>query len=435
METVQIIDEDGKFIYSYENIIEYFNVGNDKNGVYPVFIFGAQSTGKSTLMNSLFNTKFEVSSDEDPLSPTTRGLCLGVSYTTDGKVLLIIDVQGSDNSEDSRTFDNKSCLFSIAAGSVLIVNMMEKDLVHIEGGQRRLLETVFGAMLKLTKKSEKVKAKEMKKEKEKEIKRENVEEKGKEKEEEKGKIQKTTLLFALRDFHRAMPDPRRAEYVKKMLNDVWAGIPEAKDTNMYDLFIIQYYGMPNIVECEIGSGYVESLRKRFIDPDDFNFLFKDDVPVRKYKDMHEAVCSFEMLWNDIMLSRELDVESTLDMIARLRRISTVSKVAGFVGVGVLVAGGMACGALLPFTIPALVGGAVALGEVFGFGAAVAVTGACAGVVTVGGVTGIVFGGVHHVATTKPTSSSKGFKKKVKKAGEEEEVKSPGNADEFQEDHK
>jgi hypothetical protein len=84
----------------------------DKGFAYDVVsVFGSQSTGKSTLLNRLFGTSFDVM-DETKRQQTTKGIWMCPSAYSS---TLVMDVEGTDG--------RKSALFSLASTEVLIVNL------------------------------------------------------------------------------------------------------------------------------------------------------------------------------------------------------------------------------------------------------------------------------------------------------------------------
>ena len=79
--TVQLIDEDCVFKYphirnvltSSEEVGSYIRASKLEGfGYHLCAVFGSQSTGKSTLLNRLFGTKFDVM-DETQRKQTTKG--------------------------------------------------------------------------------------------------------------------------------------------------------------------------------------------------------------------------------------------------------------------------------------------------------------------------------------------------------------------------
>jgi nicotinamide riboside kinase len=69
-----------------------------------VAVFGSQSTGKSTLLNHLFGTDFNVMEQKM------------------GKNILVMDVEGTDGRErgEDQDFERKSALFALATSEVLV---------------------------------------------------------------------------------------------------------------------------------------------------------------------------------------------------------------------------------------------------------------------------------------------------------------------------
>lgn len=88
-----------------------------------VAIIGCQSSGKSTLLNSLFETNFQVMSDDKGRGQTTQGIW--ISFSTEYN-LMILDCEGTDSKERGEErfkFEHCSSLFALALADVLIINM------------------------------------------------------------------------------------------------------------------------------------------------------------------------------------------------------------------------------------------------------------------------------------------------------------------------
>jgi len=123
---MQLIDQDGNFAdenQTERETFEHFLSNNSdfiKRGVnYNMLsILGPQNSGKSTLLNHLFGTKFAVLDDQRARERTTRGIWVGlVGYDED---TMIMDLEGSDGSsrEDDYAFERKISLFSLSVCSV-----------------------------------------------------------------------------------------------------------------------------------------------------------------------------------------------------------------------------------------------------------------------------------------------------------------------------
>ncbi|KAJ2562893.1 Dynamin-like GTPase that mediates homotypic ER fusion, partial [Coemansia sp. RSA 1836] len=114
-----------------------------------VAVFGSQSTGKSTLLNRLFDTRFDVMS-EAQRQQTTRGIWADRG-SSGARHVLIMDVEGTDGRErgEHQDFERKSALFSLAVGEVVIVNMWENMVGLYNGANMGLLKTVMEVNLQL----------------------------------------------------------------------------------------------------------------------------------------------------------------------------------------------------------------------------------------------------------------------------------------------
>lgn len=86
---VQIIGENGAFILpkTYtENIVKHHPELNTNYKV--ISIVGGQSSGKSTLINAVFSTDFEVLDGNEGIKQTTKGIYYTVEY------IIIVKVYG-----------------------------------------------------------------------------------------------------------------------------------------------------------------------------------------------------------------------------------------------------------------------------------------------------------------------------------------------------
>ncbi|KAI4354125.1 hypothetical protein L6164_003023 [Bauhinia variegata] len=110
-----------------------------------VAIMGPQSSGKSTLLNHLFCTKFKEMNDSEGRSQTTQGIWL--ARCPDIKPLtLVMDIEGTDGSErgeDDTTFEKRSALFALAVADVVLVNLWCHDIGREQAASKPLLRVVF----------------------------------------------------------------------------------------------------------------------------------------------------------------------------------------------------------------------------------------------------------------------------------------------------
>ena len=112
-------------------------------------IIGCQSSGKSTLLNHVFDTNFEVMSDDIGRAQTTKGIWLAINKEFN---TLIFDVEGTDSKErgdDRLKFEQCSSLFTLAMSDVLMINMWTNDIGRYTASNYGVLKVVFEQNLKL----------------------------------------------------------------------------------------------------------------------------------------------------------------------------------------------------------------------------------------------------------------------------------------------
>ena len=98
-----------------------------------IAIIGAQSTGKSTLLNKLFDTNFAVMTSTVGRGQTTKGVWAATHVATK---VFILDCEGTDSKErgeDRHKFEHSSSLFCLAMADVLVINMWTnvKFYIHL----------------------------------------------------------------------------------------------------------------------------------------------------------------------------------------------------------------------------------------------------------------------------------------------------------------
>ncbi|OMJ30237.1 Protein SEY1, partial [Smittium culicis] len=147
-EMLQIINEHQEFSPLMSSYMKDKWFLDNKGFDYDVVaVFGSQSTGKSTLLNSLFKTSFE-ELEKGKRQQTTKGIWCDCAENMD---VLILDVEGTDGRErgEDQDFERKSALFSLAIAEVVIVNMWENMVGLYNGANMGLLKTVFEVNLQL----------------------------------------------------------------------------------------------------------------------------------------------------------------------------------------------------------------------------------------------------------------------------------------------
>jgi len=250
----------------------FSTLGNDYN---TVAIIGCQSSGKSTLLNNLFQTKFEVMSDDKGRGQTTKGIWTSLSLNNK---ILILDCEGTDSKErgdDRHKFENCSSLFALAMADLLIVNMWTVDIGRYTASNYGVLKTVFEMNLKLF-------------------------------QQECAK----KILFVLRDFN---PETDNKEKVKELiLKDIygiWADVkkPEKyKDYQPHNFFEFEFFTIPHYFYNNDGfNEQVSVLRSRFSRERE-NYLFSHSSHEKNVlaQDLN-LYCS--KVWTTILNDKDLNI--------------------------------------------------------------------------------------------------------------------------------
>ncbi|KAI9594376.1 RHD3/Sey1 [Syncephalis fuscata] len=250
-----------------------------------VAVFGSQSTGKSTLLNKLFGTKF-ATMEENTRQQTTKGIWMSKGIGMD---VLVMDVEGTDGRErgENQDFERKSALFSLATAEVMIVNLWEHMVGLYNGANMGLLKTVFEVNLQLFQK------------------------KGKE---------KTLLFFVIRDFIGNTPLENLARTVTTDLEKIWRELskPEGlEDCNITDFFDTMFTALPHkILMPEKFDDSVDVLRNRFMDKQDENYVFRPRYHKRIPADGFPHYAS--AIWEKIITNRDLDLPTQQELLAQYR---------------------------------------------------------------------------------------------------------------------
>ncbi|KAF9153376.1 Dynamin-like GTPase that mediates homotypic ER fusion [Linnemannia schmuckeri] len=284
---LHLIDEEQKFSAELSTYINEKWTLKDAGFNYNLAaIFGSQSTGKSTLLNRLFGTSFDVMS-ESARRQTTKGIW--ISQGKDMNVL-IMDVEGTDGRErgEDQDFERKSALFSVATSEVLIVNLWEHQVGLYNGANMGLLKTVFEVNLQLFGGN-----------------------RGKE---------KTLLLFVIRDHVGATPLANLSNTLKADLERIWHGLskPEGlEDCKITDYFDFMFTTLAHkLLQPEKFESDVDQLRLRFTNPSDPNYVFQPQYSRRVPADgLHFYAGG---IWDKIMTNKDLDLPTQQELLAQYR---------------------------------------------------------------------------------------------------------------------
>ncbi|KAF8923929.1 RHD3/Sey1 [Dissophora ornata] len=284
---LHLIDEQQKFSEHLSTFVsEKWDLKDAGFNYNVAAVFGSQSTGKSTLLNRLFGTSFDVMS-ESARSQTTKGIWM--SKDKDKRVL-IMDVEGTDGRErgEDQDFERKSALFSVATSEVLIVNLWEHQVGLYNGANMGLLKTVFEVNLQLFGGN-----------------------RGKE---------KTLLLFVIRDHVGATPLSNLSNTLRADLERIWHGLskPEGlEDCKITDYFDFMFTALAHkLLQPDKFESDVEQLRLRFTNPSDPNYAFQPQYSKRVPVDGLHIYAGG--IWDKIMTNKDLDLPTQQELLAQYR---------------------------------------------------------------------------------------------------------------------
>jgi len=264
-----------------------------------ISVFGSQSTGKSTLLNKLFHTKFDVM-NEAQRQQTTKGIWLGYSPEIETNKLesveklhqenvFVMDVEGSDGRErgEDQDFERKAALFALSTSEILIVNIWEHQVGLYQGANMGLLKTVFEVNLSLF----------------------------------GNKDHKVLLLFVIRDHVGTTPLSNLSKTLTTDLEKMWTGINKpnnvSPDVKLSDYFDLEFTALAHkVLQPEKFDSDVRALGDRFSDKSRQDHLFKTDY--RQNFPIDGWTVYAEGCWEQIQSNKDLDLPTQQILVARFR---------------------------------------------------------------------------------------------------------------------
>ncbi|KAG9024686.1 Dynamin-like GTPase that mediates homotypic ER fusion [Tulasnella sp. JGI-2019a] len=282
----QIIDGDKNFTTDLTTSLKtwgFLDVGFNYD---VVSVFGSQSTGKSTLLNGLFGTTFDVMS-ETQRQQTTKGIWM--SPAKDAPIM-VMDVEGTDGRErgEDQDFERKAALFSLASTEVLIVNLWEHQVGLYQGANMGLLKTVFEVNLALFG--------------------------------SRDSSSRTLLLFVIRDHVGATPLSNLQATLIADLTKIWDSIskPEGRvQSKLDDYFDMSFVGLAHkVLRPDQFQEDVARLKGRFIDRSREDFVFK---PAYHKRIPADGVAHYmESVWEQVQSNKDLDLPTQQELLAQFR---------------------------------------------------------------------------------------------------------------------
>ncbi|CAK7336935.1 unnamed protein product [Dovyalis caffra] len=244
-EGMHLIDGNGKFnVEGLKDFMTTTGFAQCRLSYAIVAIIGAQSSGKSTLMNHVFGTDFKMLDACEGRGQTTKGIWIAKSNNIE-PFTIAMDFEGTDSNaraEDNTAFERQSTLFALAIADIILINMWCKDIGLENAASRPLLKIVFQVMKRLF------------------------------------KPRKRTLLFVIRD-HTKTPLGYLERVLREDIDKIWAAVAEPEthgSASLSDFFNVHKISSPSPVEITALSSYefeeekfkeqVAYLRQRFITP-------------------------------------------------------------------------------------------------------------------------------------------------------------------------
>ena len=304
---LQVVDGEGHFspTESALSSLVTSTLPSPSSASYSVIgIMGAQSGGKSTLLNLLFGCHFRMMDATSGRAQTTKGVWLdsgdpalsctlpSPSSPFPSTSLIVMDLEGTDSGErgeDRTTFERQTSLFALSLSSLLILNLWETDIGRYTASNYGILKTVFEVNLSLFAPST-----------------------------------RTAVLFLIRD-HIEADTPLTSLQVKLRaeVDRIWADIrkPAAfAQTSVDSLFSFHFAALPHmkLQRAEFDASVV-ALRDRFLNPANPAFLLADLAGGEKGGVPGEGFGVYVRgIWETIAANKELSLPSQKEMLATYR---------------------------------------------------------------------------------------------------------------------
>ena len=319
---IQVIDEDQNFkwgthcpcglhaaddpsegLTQYLTTKEFVNAGFN---YHVVSVFGSQSTGKSTLLNHLFGTRFSVMS-ENERRQTTKGIWMSSNAARHGpgkegtmaRNILVMDVEGTDGRErgEDQDFERKAALFALATSEVLIVNIWEHQVGLYQGANMGLLKVVFEVNLDLFLRGR-----------------------------PKDARQRSLLFFVIRDHLGTTPLSNLQNTLTTDLTRIWSGLNKPaglERSSIDDFFDFAFVALPHkILQPERFVEEVSKLGTRFREGDSASKLQGPKgtfLPVYHRRVPADGFSTYARgVWDQIVNNKDLDLPTQQELLAQFR---------------------------------------------------------------------------------------------------------------------
>mmetsp|Transcript_15540 Transcript_15540/g.31438 ORF Transcript_15540/g.31438 Transcript_15540/m.31438 type:complete len:768 (-) Transcript_15540:73-2376(-) len=281
---MQIIDYTEHFSSDLQGFMEGSGLAGAGFDYNVVAIIGPQSSGKSTLMNLLFQTSFRTMDEASGRYQVTEGVWLGRDPV---RPIVVLDLEGTDSrerGEDAITFERKSALFALALAEVLVVNIWTQDVGRFNASNLSLLKTVLELDLQLFVKDQ-------------------------------TEFRKTRLLFVLRD-HVSTPMEKLKDILTADVEKIWDTITKPTQVELSSVtqfFDLDFVSLPHkVLRPEDFEREAMILRERFRDGRVFHEGYKRGI-------LADGFATFASnIWEIIRTNQDLDLPSQRSIVAIVR---------------------------------------------------------------------------------------------------------------------
>ncbi|PKS06786.1 hypothetical protein jhhlp_006860 [Lomentospora prolificans] len=309
---IQVVDEDKTFNSNLISYLRQTDVADAGFNYHLISVFGSQSTGKSTLLNTLFGTHFSVMSESERRQ-TTKGIWLsknkrktggaGDAKVTMADNILVMDVEGTDGRErgEDQDFERKSALFALATSEVLIINIWEHQVGLYQGANMGLLKTVFEVNLQLFLR-------------------------------DKQSTPRSLLFFVIRDHIGTTPLANLRNTLIQDLTKIWSSISKPQgleNSRIEDYFDFAFAALPHkVLQADKFDSEVNNLGARFIagnasakdgshgEHELAGGVFLPEYHRRIPADGFSAYA--EGVWDQIVNNKDLDLPTQQELLAQFR---------------------------------------------------------------------------------------------------------------------
>ena len=285
----QLVTHDGELLEApLASYLETLGATQWSSKYQVVAIMGPQSSGKSTLMNHVFGTDFQMMDESRGRSQTTKGVWLAKSPKDNAYgPTLVMDLEGTDGrerGEDDTKFEKQSSLFAMATADTLLVNIWCHDIGRENASGKPLLKTIFQVILKIF------------------------------------NPKKTTLLFVIRDKTSKTPMDALVRDMRTDLQSIWQSVTKPSKharASFDDFFTLEFTSLPHYEYAH--DQFIEeanALYGRFADPNRRGTL----CPVADGSNVpaNGLVVSLRETWNAVVGDKDLDLPAHKVMVATVR---------------------------------------------------------------------------------------------------------------------